>query len=319
MRQFSIHPSALCESNDIGPDTRIDAFTYIAHKVRVGENCVIGSHVCIGKDAVIGDRVTIRGSVQICAGTIIEDEVSIAAHATFLSDCNSHRGNVTDNPIVLRRGCKIGANATLCAGITIGEYGVVDAGAVVTRSVRPHAIVAGNPATVIAFANTLETAARPAAPSSALVQATESRVRGVKIYELPSIRDPRGNLTVGEFERTLPFIPKRYFMTFDVPSFDLRGEHAHRTCHQFLLCVRGSCAVVVDDGLNREEFLLDRPTVGVYVPPMVWATEYKHSQDSRLLVFASEYYEPADYIRDYQIFLKEAASIGPGMRHKLRH
>ncbi len=310
MRQFSIHPSALSESNDIGPDTRVEAFTYIAHKVRVGQNCVIGPHVFIGKDAVIGDRVIIRGSAQICAGTIIEDEVSIAAHATFLSR-NSHSWNVTDNPIVLRRGCKIGANATLCAGVTIGEYGVVGAGAVVMRSVQPHAIVAGNPATVVAFANTLETPAPPAAPSSALVQTTESKVRGVKIYELPLIRDPRGNLTVGEFARTLPFAPKRYFMTFDVPNFDLRGEHAHRTCHQFLLCVRGSCAVVVDDGLNREEFLLDRPTFGVHVPPMVWATEYKHSQDSRLLVFASEYYDPADYIRDYQSFLKEAASLEP--------
>ena len=308
MRQVSIHPSALSESNDIGPDTQVEAFAYIAHKVRVGQNCVIGPHVCIGKDTVIGDRVIIRGSAQICAGSIIEDEVSIAAHASFLSDRNSHSEGVTDNPIVLRRGCKIGANATLCAGITVGEHAVVGAGAVVTRSVQPHAIVAGNPATVIAFANTLETAARPAAPSSAPVQATESRVRGVKMYELPLIRDPRGNLTVGEFERTLPFGPKRYFMTFDVPSFDVRGEHAHRTCHQFLLCVRGSCAVVVDDGLNREEFLLDRPTFGVHVPPMVWATEYKHSQDSRLLVFASEYYDPADYIRDYQIFLKEAVS-----------
>jgi len=309
MRQFSIHPSALSESNDIGPDTRIEAFTYIAHKVRVGQNCVIGPHVFIGRDAVIGDRVIIRGSAQICAGTIIEDEVSIAAHAAFLSDRNSDSGNVTDNPIVLRRGCKIGASATLCSGVTIGEHSVVDPGAVVTRSVQPHAIVAGNPATVIAFANTLEMPAHPAAPSSALVQTMESKVRGVKIYELPLIRDPRGNLTVGEFERTLPFVPKRYFMTFDVPSFDVRGEHAHRTCHQFLLCVRGSCAVVVDDGLNREEFLLDRPTVGVHVPPMVWATEYKHSQDSRLLVFASEHYDPADYIRDYQIYLKEASSL----------
>jgi UDP-2-acetamido-3-amino-2,3-dideoxy-glucuronate N-acetyltransferase len=311
MRQFSIHPSALSESNDIGPDTQVEAFAYIAHKVRVGQNCVIGPHVCIGKDAVIGDHVIIGRSAQICAGTIIEDEVSIAAHATFLSDCNSHSGDVTDNPIVLRRGCKIGANATLCAGVTIGEHSVVAAGAVVTRSVQSHAIVAGNPATVVAFANTLETPARPAAGSSPFVETTESKVRGVKIYELPLIRDPRGNLTVGEFERTLPFVPKRYFMTFDVPSFDLRGEHAHRTCHQFLLCVRGSCAVVVDDGLNREEFLLDRPTFGVHVPPMVWATEYKHSQDSRLLVFASEYYDPADYIRDYQIFLKKAATLRP--------
>src|SRR5207244_112293 len=106
-------------------------------------------------------------------------------------------------------------SATLYAGVTIGEHSVVDVGAVVTRSVQPHAIVRGNPATVVAFANTLETPARPAAPSSALVQTMESKVRGVNIYELPFIRDPRGNLTVGEFDRTLPFVPKRYFMTFD--------------------------------------------------------------------------------------------------------
>lgn len=145
MRQFSVHPSALSESKDIGPNTHVEAFAYIAHQVRVGKNCLIGPYVYVGKAAVIGDRVIIRGSAQICAGTIIEDEVSIAAHATFLSDRNSHSGNVTDDPIVLRRGCKIGANATLYAGVTIGEYGVVDAGAVVTRSVQPHAIVAGNP------------------------------------------------------------------------------------------------------------------------------------------------------------------------------
>ena len=181
----------------------------------------------------------------------------------------------------------------------------------VLRSVQPYVIAAGDPATVVAFANTLRTHARPATRSFTLVRTMESKVRGVRIYELPLIHDPRGNLTVGEFERTLPFVPKRYFMTLDVPSFDLRGEHAHRTCHQFLLCVHGSCAVVVDDGLNREEFLLDRPTFGIHVPPMVWATEYKHSQDSTLLVFASEYYDPADYIRDYQIFLKEAAGQGP--------
>src|SRR5437763_16016358 len=126
---------------------------------------------------------------------------------------------------------------------------------------------------------------------------------------MPLIPRSARNSNGGEFGPKPPFVPKRYFMTFDVPSFDVRGEHAHRTCHQFLLCVRGSCAVVVDDGLNRQEFLLDRPTFGVHVPPMVWATEYKHSQHSRLLVFASEHYDPADYIRDYQIYLKEASSL----------
>jgi hypothetical protein len=91
-------------------------------------------------------------------------------------------------------------------------------------------------------------------------------------------------------------------MVFDVPSMETRGEHAHRVCHQFLICVRGSCAVVADDGKNRQEFLLDRPDVGVHLPPMVWGIQYKYSADAVLLVFASHHYDSADYIRNYAEF-----------------
>ena len=143
-----------------------------------------------------------------------------------------------------------------------------------------------------------QTAGVIAVPSNGM----PTRVRGVHLYELPFISDPRGNLSVGEFGRTLPFMPLRYFITFDVPNERVRGEHAHRCCQQFLICVRGSCSVLVDDGHQREEFRLDRPTLGIHVPPMVWATEYKHSADSTLMVFASDYYDPDDYIRDYAEF-----------------
>jgi UDP-2-acetamido-3-amino-2,3-dideoxy-glucuronate N-acetyltransferase len=134
------------------------------------------------------------------------------------------------------------------------------------------------------------------------------KVKGVKLYDMPYIRDQRGHLTVGEFGRDLPFIPRRYFITFDIPSEEIRGEHAHLECEQFLICVRGSCAVIVDDGFHREEFLLDRPTLGIYLPPMVWGTEYKHSADSRLMVFASHHYDPADYVRDYADFLQRVGA-----------
>ena len=306
-----IHPSAVCESSDIGSATRVGAFAFIAKTVKVGRSCVIGPHVCIERDAVIGDRVVIQTAAHISAGTIIEDEVSIEAHATIELPQNSRLASGDNNPTMLRRGCVIGAQATLRGGVCIGEHAVVEAGAVVTRSVQPSAIVAGNPATVRAFVTTQE---HPLPIDSPRPHAAmkKSVIRGVAVYEMPLFRDPRGNLTVGEFERTLPFTPKRFFMTLDVPSFDVRGEHAHRTCHQFLLCVYGSCAVVVDDGVNREEFLLDRPTLGIHVPPMVWATEYKHSPDSRLLVFASEYYDPAEYIRDYRTFLSQAATAFQG-------
>jgi len=84
-----------------------------------------------------------------------------------------------------------------------------------------------------------------------------------------------------------------------VSSSQVRGEHAHRKCHQFLICAHGKVHVVADDGTNREEFVLDDPTLGVYLPPGVWGLQYKHSPDAVLLVFASHYYDASDYIRDY--------------------
>lgn len=137
----------------------------------------------------------------------------------------------------------------------------------------------------------------------------DSVVKGVRIYTMRTIIDTqRGNLTVGEFGSELPFLPKRYFLTYQVPGETTRGEHAHIQCHQFLICVRGTCAVIVDDGCQREEFALGDPSVGIYVPPMVWATEYKHSHDSTLMVFASDRYDPNDYIRDYDEFLRHIQS-----------
>jgi dTDP-4-dehydrorhamnose 3,5-epimerase-like enzyme len=110
-------------------------------------------------------------------------------------------------------------------------------------------------------------------------------------------------LSVGEFSSQIPFIPQRYFIVFDVPGKEVRGEHAHRRCHQFLVCARGSLNVVIDDGTFSEEIVLDRPDVGLYIPPMIWAVQYKYSADALLLVFASDHYDPGDYIRDYDEFL----------------
>ena len=110
---------------------------------------------------------------------------------------------------------------------------------------------------------------------------------------------------MGEFGDFLPFVPLRFFITYDVPGRHVRGEHAHRTCSQFLICVSGSCHVLVDDGIHREEFILSDPRAGLLIPPMVWAAEYDHTPDSSLVVFASHHYDPADYIRDYTEFLSD--------------
>ena len=286
MRETFIHPRAVCEAADIGVGVRIEAMA------------------CVPATARIGSGVTISNCVSLAPGMVVEDDVHIGPNASFPEHRILFSSMVQERPTLLRKNCTIGANAIVGPGVIVGEHAVVDAGAVVTTSVQPFAIVSGNPARVIGFADTPKTQATGDARSDSPVQVIHSKVKGVRAYQLPFITDPRGNLTVGEFGPHLPFAPKRYFATFDVPNATVRGEHAHRECEQFLLCLHGSCAVMVDDGEHREEFLLDRPTFGIYVPPMIWAAEYKHSADSTLLVFASHHYDPADYIRDYAEFLE---------------
>ncbi len=100
---------------------------------------------------------------------------------------------------------------------------------------------------------------------------------------------------------------KRFFLVHDVPSREVRGQHAHRTCHQFLVCVSGSCRVIADDGKRRQEFLLNRSSLGLYLPPMVWAAQFDYSAEAALLVLASHAYDPRDYIRDYDEFMRAVA------------
>jgi UDP-2-acetamido-3-amino-2,3-dideoxy-glucuronate N-acetyltransferase len=143
-------------------------------------------------------------------------------------------------------------------------------------------------------------------------QIHDSRVRGVQLYEMPCCVDPvRGNLTVGQMPGPLPFLPQRYFITYGVPVGQTRGQHAHRSCAQFLISAHGRCLLHLDDGRQQEEICLDRPTLGVLVPPLVWVVEDGHSADSSMLVLASQPYEPEDYIWDYAEFLSMIRSLPP--------
>ena len=247
----------------------------------------------------IGSRTRVDSSAKLGPGVVLGADCSIGPDVEIAENAIVH------DRVVIDSGVRIGARAILQSDVSLGRGALIEPDAVVTRSVQPHAIASGSPARVSGFQAVLfDSAAATDGHPGASFHVMESKVQGVKAYQLPFINDPRGNLTVGEFGKTLPFVPQRYFVTFDIPNAELRGEHAHHQCEQFLICVRGSCAVVVDDGVQREEFLLDRPTFGVYVPPRVWATEYKHSPDSTLMVFASHYYDPDDYIRDYGAFLQ---------------
>jgi dTDP-4-dehydrorhamnose 3,5-epimerase-like enzyme len=186
---------------------------------------------------------------------------------------------------------------------------MVGAGAVVTHDVPPNAIVVGNPARIVGYVDTGEAVQSTSAVSSLRGdgQVQETRVAGVTLHRLKLVKDLRGTLSVGEYSRDIPFTPQRYFLVFDVPSAEVRGEHAHVECHQFLICAKGQVAVVADDGIRREEYRLDSPDVGIYLPPMVWGIQYRYSADAVLLVFASHPYDAKDYIRNYDEFLARKA------------
>ena len=253
---------------------------------------------------VIGDRVTVKSGVQLWDGLRIENDAFIGPNVSFTNDRFPRSQQKPEKFFVttVHEGASIGAGAVILPGVVIGRKAMVAAGAVVTRSVPPNAVVVGNPAKIVGYVGAERTDVFEVVTTKREVGITETCIEGVNLYRMPKVPDIRGSLTVGEFDRSIPFAAKRYFMVFDVPSMETRGEHAHRECHQFLICVRGSCAVVADDGTNRQEFLLDRPDIGVHLPPMVWGIQYKYSSDAVLLVFASHYYDNADYIRDYSEF-----------------
>ena len=197
----------------------------------------------------------------------------------------------------------IGANCTIYGDVVIGARARIDHGSVVTTSVPPKAVVMGNPAKIVGYVDTPLYDHGIAQTRVSNTTSIASAVKGVALYTLKYVPDMRGALSVGEFHRDIPFAPKRYFLVLGVPTAETRGEHAHIACHQFLIAVTGSVAVVADDGTNRQEFILDRPHAGLYLPPLTWGIQYRYSSDAVLLVFASDYYEPDDYIRDYKQFV----------------
>ncbi|MHA6193665.1 WxcM-like domain-containing protein [Pseudomonas wadenswilerensis] len=301
---FFVHERAICESTTIGAGTRVWAFAHILPRALLGKDCNVCDNVFIENDVVIGDRVTLKCGVQVWDGITIENDVFIGPNVTFTNDLFP-RSKVYPEQFsrtVVRQGASLGANSTILPGITIGMSAMVGAGAVVTRSVPPNAIVVGNPAKIIGYVDAKPEKSVLASESASLPAVVDTGVRGVTLHYLNEITDIRGSLSVGEFDRTIPFRAERYFLVYDVPTAETRGEHAHYKCHQFLVAVKGSIHVVVDDGERREEYVLDKPNMGIYLPPLTWGIQYRYSSDAVLMVFASDYYESADYIRNYEEF-----------------
>jgi UDP-2-acetamido-3-amino-2,3-dideoxy-glucuronate N-acetyltransferase len=151
-------------------------------------------------------------------------------------------------------------------------------------------------------------ASGPAASPRLVARASDSadasfRCKRVRLLKFPLIPDARGNLMFAEFPSHLPFVPKRFFTTYDVPVGSVRGEHAHKELEQIIVCLKGSMVVTVDDGTVSEQCLLDSPGAGLYLPPMTWGVQSGHSADCIMLVLASDVYDERGYLRNYPAFL----------------
>ena len=150
-----LHECALCESDDVGPRTRVWAFAHIMRGARVGADCNIGDHAFVESGATLGNRVTVKNAVLIWEKVTIEDEVFLGPNMVF-TNVRNLRAALRPKPeeflpTLVRRGAAIGANATIVCGVTIGEKALVGAGSVVADDVPAYALVVGNPARRIAW------------------------------------------------------------------------------------------------------------------------------------------------------------------------
>jgi len=314
MNKIKIHPTSDVQANNIGFGTRIWQYCVIFENANIGSECNICAHVLIENDVFIGNNVTIKSGVQLWDGLRIGDGVFIGPNATFANDIFPRSKKYPEKFLntVIGRKASIGANATILPGISIGAGAMIGAGAVITKDVPPNAIVVGNPGVIIGYcgADTPRSDPIEIPVKSGEAIPSDLRVGGARLFALPHIPDMRGSLSVAEYEKHIPFIPRRCFWVFDVPSREVRGEHAHKALHQYLICVKGSVNVVLDDGNSRTELVLDKPNLGLHIPPLVWGIQYKYSKDAVLLVLASDAYDSNDYLRDYDEFLVYVAERG---------
>jgi acetyltransferase-like isoleucine patch superfamily enzyme len=280
-----IHPTALTDGAVVGSGAELGPFSYV------------------DPAAVVGDRVRLGAGARLLAGVRVEDDVVIGPNTVVGNASVPGESAAT----TIRSKAVIGANCSIAGGVQVGLGAIVSDGTAVAANVPPHSIVQSHAGRIVGYVDEglLDI------PRTGLPRRQETPdldvvgPGGSRLLPLTSAADLRGSLVAAEWPGQIPFMPARIFSVFDVPSERTRGEHAHKVCEQFLVCLSGSIAAVADDGTNRREFTLDSPRVGLYLPPRVWCTQYRHTRDTVLLVLASHPYDESDYLRNYDDFLAE--------------
>jgi dTDP-4-dehydrorhamnose 3,5-epimerase-like enzyme len=130
-----------------------------------------------------------------------------------------------------------------------------------------------------------------------------------KLIYFPKITDFRGNLSFIEENNQIPFQIKRVYYLYDVPSGATRGGHAHKALQQIIIALSGSFDVVLDDGVTKSAYFLNRPHYGLYIPPGIWRELENFSSNSVALSLVSAVYDESDYIRDYKVFKKGILNV----------
>jgi acetyltransferase-like isoleucine patch superfamily enzyme len=301
---FFKHENSICESETIGDGTRLWAFTHILPGAKIGRDCNICDFVFIEDNVELGDRVTIKSGVQLWDGITIEDDVFIGPNVTFTNDkFPRSRQHLSEYPLTkIERGASIGANSTILPGITIGQGSMIGAGSNVTKSIPPFAIAYGNPARIQGYVES-DSSTSKSNKDSKSESNTAKLPGGCEVINLTNASDARGSLMAIDFDDFKPFDVRRVFYVYDVPTHNVRGEHAHKVCSQFLIALNGSIRVLLDDGYSRAEVTLKSNIEGLLVPPMVWSSQFEFSHGSILGVLASHKYNNDDYIRKYSEYL----------------
>ena len=150
-----IHELADVKSVNIGPNTNIWQFSVVLEHAVIGENCNLNCHTFVENDVVIGDRVTIKSGVYLWDGITLKDDVFIGPNVTFTNDVYPRSKQYPDEfkSLIVHKGASIGAGSTILGGIEVGEYALIGAGSLVTKNVKPFALVIGHPAKQVGWVN----------------------------------------------------------------------------------------------------------------------------------------------------------------------